>query len=44
MSHRIHVIKGEAPPHPYSGSRLVPMLVGGLVLASVGMIVAMLCS
>ena len=44
MKFHSYVVTGDTAADPYSGSSLVPMLVAGLALISVGMIAAMLLS
>jgi hypothetical protein len=39
-----YFVTGEISGNPYSGSSLVPMLVGGLLLTFIGMIAAVLLS
>ena len=41
MAYRAHVVTNREQASPYSGSSLVPMLVGGLVLIVIGMIGAL---
>ena len=42
MANRAHVVTSKGQADPYSGSRLVPMLVIGLVLTFAGMNAAVL--
>lgn len=42
MRYRAQPVTEEAAADPYSQSSLVPMLIAGLVLTTVGMIVALL--